>query len=85
MPFRIEPNKATYIGRFVAIGVKAGKNFFGQELNTGLYVVVDKMDEDLQLLLKREPEALAGLTLTPAVPSFEGVQGGMFVSKGIDP
>lgn len=79
IPFRIEEDKATYLGRFVAIGVDAGKNVFGMQLNRGVFVISDALDEDLRLLRNRSPEVLGDLEVIPAVPDFSGALGGMFI------
>lgn len=53
--FRIEANKTTYLGEFLAYPIE-GKNFLGMSATAGFYFkLTDKRGRDLEIVRKREP------------------------------
>jgi hypothetical protein len=55
IPFKIRQGGGTYIGEFIAVGVK-GQNFFGIEIPAGGYFVVsNKAERDIAIAKRKEP------------------------------
>jgi len=55
IPFTIKPGEATYVGEFMAVGVK-GKNLFGLTVPDGAYFVLsNKIARDTDIAKRKEP------------------------------
>jgi len=55
IPFKIRRGGGTYVGEFIAVGVK-GKNFFGMEIPAGGYFEVSsRAERDIAIAKRKEP------------------------------
>lgn len=70
IPFKIVPDKATYIGDFTAVKI-TGKNFFGMTVPGGAYFILsNKQSRDVSIAKRKLPELG---NIEPSVPDAAAV------------
>jgi hypothetical protein len=78
--FTVRPNETTYLGNYQANAIRSSTALFLKYSSGIVFVVSDRMRDDITLLMKRHPDVNLGKTID-YTPSVASIMNPFFVEK----